>query len=963
MPQPAFDHSYGQPGRWAACLLAGLILSAGISISARAQSAGAGTVRLHTVNALHIPLANALETLIAQTNVNLVYESDLVAGKETYCQIEAAPIEQVLACLLRDTGLDYLRLSSGTYVLIADSKAAGDFGALTGQVVDANTGEPLSDAHVLLADASGGAVTNQAGRFAFNRLKPGRYPIAISYVGYRHTVDTLSVEAGGSTAIRIALEEEAIITAPIVVSDMNWRLPSESLQETERDAKAIADAPSAGGDVTRSLNTIIGIRVGDAMADVHVQGGEAGDHAYVLDGAPIFIPIPNGGVIGPFSPFALGRLTVRKAGYSVRYGSNLAGVIEAEHALGGGPAALTVQADPLSLNARWKGQWGDRNGLHASWMLAGRKSIWNVIHPASLESHFSQWSAPDLFLLDTLTPASLVETEEQGEHQNTFRLLPDSLTAGRSSEARIRDDFNFGDLHGAMRVAFTPSKSLYASFYRGSNTFGNVDAIAQSFAGEHARNTTPLQFESVYRWSNAMGQVRYESVIGKAAFASVGGWVSRFDLSQYFERNYGEYGGDDEEEDDAPAPGSGATWTHAATNDVNTIDEFGMRAEVNYSPVSSHFITAGIENRFSSSAFALELPGARGPNPISRGRALIQSDHQRSSLYAEDLIGLGLRTHLEVGIRLTHLGNEATVYAEPRAALRYDAAEGPLGPWAFRSAVGIFRQFVNQYDVAAIDVNAVLPYMRFWLPVDDGLRPPKAYHATAALLLMPAPTWQVRFESYYKNQPHQLVIDYAGLAQNTINTPYWSRQGEILTGARGFAYGAAVSIEKKTDHLVAAASYEYSVAKQQIANRFGGAWLPTSWNVPHRVTLSMDATPAPNWTTSIRWQASIGRLWAFREAYYNYLEPVAATQLFAPFDLSDPTAHRLPMYNRLDASLAYTRRVNDANVQVRLSLANLLAHTNVDEWSLAYDETAGTYRVVERPLAPFLPTITVRLGF
>jgi len=707
---------------WAVVLFS-LVLIAPAAYGQEGATSAANTASRHSIAALNVPLDLALEALVEKTALNLVYASALVAGKTTSCQVDEALLDEVLACLLRGTGLDFLRLSSGTYVLVTDARAVPAFGALSGQVIDATSGEPLADAHVLLADASGGAVTNRAGRFAFNRLLPGVYPLLVSYIGYERAVDTLWVDAGAATSVQIALDAEPIITSPIVISELTWRLPSEDLGGGSRSAVSLEEA-SAAGDVFRSLHTIVGVRVGDALSDVHVQGGQSGDHQHVLDGAPIFIPIPNGGVVGPFSPFALSRLSVRKAGYSVRYGSHLAGVVEADHALADGPTALTIQVDPLSLNARLTGQFAGRDGVRTRWMFAGRRSLWSVLHPQSLATHFTRWSAPDLFLLQTLAPPPLVETDSPPSHTHSIRFVPDSLGAGALSGNRLQDEFRFSDLHGAVRVAFSPEKSLYASFYRGSNGFGGVDALAPTFAQGPAQTTQTASFTSRYSWSNAMGQMRYESIIGKASFASVGGWVSQFDLSQAFGRDYRPAdAGDSAESDDDDAATAG--WLRHASSDVNAIHEGGLRAEINHSVSSSHFLTAGLESRYSASEFALELPGWRDGSLASQSSARLQAGHRRSSLYAEDQLRIGSRAHLELGLRLTNLGNDRAVYAEPRIAIRYDAASGPLGPWAFRGAIGLFRQFVNQFDVAAMDVNAVLPYMRFWLPISGDVAPPR----------------------------------------------------------------------------------------------------------------------------------------------------------------------------------------------------------------------------------------------
>ena len=114
-------------------------------------------------------------------------------------------------------------------------------------------------------------------------------------------------------------------------------------------------------------------------------------------------------------------------------------------------------------------------------------------------------------------------------------------------------------------------------------------------------------------------------------------------------------------------------------------------------------------------------------------------------------------------------------------------------------------------------------------------------------------------------------------------------------------------------------------------------------------------------TATLRWQGIASRAWGFRQAYYDYLEPNPDTRLFAPFDLSDPEAHRLPFYSQWDLGVAYSRAIAGLGVQARLNLINVLDRRNVRDWSLQYDEVSATYVRSARRSTPFMPSLSLRV--
>ncbi len=928
----------------------------------------------YTFVAIDIPLSDAFDKFIERSGISVAFKIDLVEGKRAFCRAVNLSVEEAITCLLTDTELDFIQLSSGTYVLVEKAKVEAQWGELSGRVVDSESGEPLINAHVLLADAGIGDVTNGAGRFAFSRLKPGPHRVVVTYLGYQDIADTVDVAPDQSARVELGLKVELLVSSPIVVSGLVSR-HSSALLDAEENKLADLLEHSTGQDVIRSINTIVGVRVGDVLADVHVQGGDAGEHQYRLDGAPAFLPIPNGGIIGPFSPFALEKLTVHKAGYTAAIGSHLSGVIEAEHRL----TPLTentfdVQVDPVSVNARAIGSLGDRSEFGVNWMVAARKALWSIYQPTELKTHFDNWSAADLTVLNSFFQNQRPDGQGQGgdDRSGGFRNVGHDMRTN-FDRSGFNDSFDFYDLHGAMRIHLGPLKSVHGSFYLGGNEMGDdrvVQGVFDPLNQQQPVERRWLNFENDYNWTNTVAQLKYEHVLGNRTFAEWGGWFSRFDGVQQFDHNTyrGQYQGAPPDSMSRPpaggfhfAPDSLASMG-IGYEDTNGITEIGLRATLNHTLGERNFFTGGVEIVRDESDFVLNLQGPREEGSWEPNKATLDASQFRLAGYFDNKYSLSEKTALTLGLRLTYLDSHKQVYAEPRISIRHDAQSGPLGPWAFRGAFGVYRQYINQFDITSVNRNALIPSMRFWLPVDEGINPGKSVHLSGAFLFNPHDDWQMRLEGYYKWQPHQLVIDYANPALFGKRATSFSFQEELLHEANGFAYGAAISLSRKTDVLTTNVQYEYSVAEQQISNRFGGRSLSVPWNVPHRISTMFLYSVSDRITILGRLENKIGQSWAFRGVYYNFLEPDPNIQFPEPYNLSDPTSHKLPVISHLDFGVSFSQPLKNTLLQIRFDLSNILSYSNVEEWSLATDANNNFYKV-ERPLSPFLPSLVIRLGF
>ena len=946
-----------------------VLLPGGLAPEAQAQDGARYDVVLQGV-----PLEEALRQILTTTDINLAFDQALVEGKRAYCADEQLTAEDLLRCILDGTGLDFYWLSSGLYVLTETAEARPRYGTLQGIVVDRETGEPLPNAHVLLADGSTGTVSNDAGRFLLANLKPGYHRLTTSYLGYRNRIDSIWVYPDTTARAELTLDAEPLTVTPIIIDGMQWRLLSDSLGLAALSQESLLRLPNGGSpDVARSLTSLVGVRLNDATADLHVQGGESGEHQFRIDGAPVFIPVSIGGLVGPFSPFAIGRVTVHKSGFGAEVGSQSAGVIQAEHALGQAtPQTFDLQVDPMSVNARLGVHSEGSGRTRTAFLLAGRVGLWDLYAPPPVERLLDDWNRTDPFMLAAF---QAIPAETDPTTPSPFRRI---LSTGDPG-------VGFVDAHAAARIRFGPLHSLHFSTYGGRRELDSdrspFDPVTQRLANDATRS------RDRYSWTNSTSQVRYEAVLGSRLLASLRGRASLYRLRHDIVlRPITEVA------DLATAePRLGPR-----DDNNNRIQEYAVEARFDVAAQDDWTLEMGVEPTYTLSRFLIQGTPQR---PISH-----QSDGWRIASFLTNRFTLSRRLNVDVGSRFTYLEARQQVYAEPRLAVRYDQPGGLLGPWSIRLATGLYRQFVNQFDISSRSSHSLLATSRMWLGVDSTVAPPHAAHVAGEWLFKPGSTWTIRLEGYYKKNLHLLAVNYAptdlprtalagtdGAEGNDLPIPSFD-QRVFLADGEGSSYGGAFLIEKKWARARFEARYEYSHTRRSFRPFYDGASIPTPWNEPHRVELAFDWQPAGGLTFVGRWRSIWGRAWGFRQSYYDFLgayrnrliaaarvdDPAEETD-FAVFSIDDiinhivayqlqhPQDHRLAPTHQLDLSVAYMHRLAGVRIQTRLDLLNVFDRDNVADWRLAFDpefyNRSELLKQDERLLLPFTPSLALRLGW
>ena len=891
-----------------------------------APTAVQGQIETYDLALRDVSVSVALEDLVSMTGISLVYSSEVVVGKRTVCRAEDVSAEDLLRCIVDGAGLDFYRLSSGTYVVIDDPERLPAYGTLTGEIVDALTGEPVPAAAVELADGSGRAFSNSAGMFLLPRLLPGPHELRISHFGYAPRL--FSVEIGPASTLRrsIRLDPMAMELDPIVVDgleNVGGLAGSSSWSATDFDSRVPVD-----GDVTSQARTGLGVSRRPLFADLSVQGSAPGEHMVRLDGVPVFDPVALGRTRSAFSPLALRRITVHKAGFDVSRGSFAGGVIDVEHRVEApsGEGGLTVHADPVSVTGEASVPVRALGG--EGWMMASvRGSLWDVYREPALDDALRDWNQMDPVI--------------------TRRLLGDEGTrptdALRFDAHRHGSDMGFSDVHAALRLRYPGFRTLNAAFYRGSNRVA-TELFSSGTDPETGGLDRLMVTRDRYAWSNTLGTLGFDWLVGDRGALRVRAWGSEHEL----EHEYGLVDG----EEVGYAPGSsdvaeiegdllGLLDARPRAGEGNRVRELGAELGGDLAAGAGHFLSGGVEvvrvdsrSRFEN-GFILPLRS--------------EVEGWRFSGHVQDRWSMGRHVTLEGGVRVTAVGG-GDLFAEPRGSVRVDGASAVLGPWSAEVAAGLHRQFVEQFELTSVGPSALVPEVRFWIPSDGSLEPAKARHLALELAARPEPRLELRAEAYRKWMDRVLALDYGVLTAAHTGETVVVDQDSFIGVSRGDAYGAGARASWEDGRLRLDVAYDRTVSTRTFPSRFGNDAQPTPWSEPHRLGASV-RLPAPG-RLALEAESGVvwGRTWALRRAYYDFLT-LHGTDGGPEIDA--PGEDALPTLIQLDVGVSWLGRVAGGPLaEIRAEVRNL-GPRQVLDYSLSRVESSGgsvSYRRLERYL-------------
>ena len=244
---------------------------------------------------------------------------------------------------------------------------------LSGFVTDADNGESLPLASIVLAQVQLGAASNSSGYYAVKEVPAGTYEVVISYIGYKSWRDTLAF-SDQDVRLDVALQVESVDLEEIVIQAER----SEELEQATQSSfialqvEPLQQMPAVGeADLLRSLQLLPGIQsASDISSGLYVRGGGPDQTAILLDHIPLYNPSHLFGFFSTFNPDAIKDVQLYKGAYPAAYGRTLGAVLDVSNREGNrqrfsGRGGISLIASRLLA----EGPVGQ-----GSWMMAGRRT-------------------------------------------------------------------------------------------------------------------------------------------------------------------------------------------------------------------------------------------------------------------------------------------------------------------------------------------------------------------------------------------------------------------------------------------------------------------------------------------------------------------------------------------------------------------------------------------------------------
>ncbi|MCB2204873.1 TonB-dependent receptor [bacterium] len=206
-----------------------------------------------------------------------------------------------------------------------------DNATINGYVRDAETGETLVGATVMLAGTNMGTITNKSGYYSISNITPGAYTVIYSFIGYDRKEMKIELTKRESRRIDIDMAPEAFRMDEVVVEgDRMDDKRQISVSRVNIPIRQITQLRIGGeADVFRSLQYLPGVLSSSQISSgLYIRGGSPDQTLVLLDGSTVYNPTHLFGFFSTFNPDAIKDVDLIKGGFPAEYGGRMTAVLD-----------------------------------------------------------------------------------------------------------------------------------------------------------------------------------------------------------------------------------------------------------------------------------------------------------------------------------------------------------------------------------------------------------------------------------------------------------------------------------------------------------------------------------------------------------------------------------------------------------------------------------------------------------
>jgi hypothetical protein len=812
-----------------------------------------------------------------------------------------------------------------------------------GFIRENETGEPLPYANVILPDLNRGAVSNTDGYFVLSDIPVGTHTLIVSIIGYEKHIQSIAVVSELDLRLDVRLSLSVLQGQSIEVSAEREKFKElVSTSTVTLDRRAIEVAPSfVEADVFRALQLLPGVQsLNDFSSALYVRGSTPDQNLIMLDGITVYNPMHLGGIFSTFNTDAIKEADFSAGGFPAQYGGRLGSILNIINREGNteeisGNANVSLISSKLLVEGPLP--TGDSDFLKGSWMIAGRRTYFDVIANAG-------WKY--------LIKPNMNEFDSRNAPNN---IIP----------------YYFYDFQGKINLDIGSDHRLtWSSFY-------GDDVLDWSFEGTYSSNDwydegydnpDHYYYESResslfdWRWGNFTNSLQWRWIISPTLIAKTAIANSRF----RFEVNL-----DYEDEGYNQSDYDTSSWKSAFAFDLfDRINDESVESNLTWLMNDAHTLSGGFQSKqvhFNLGMIIGLESTFNGEKETYRDTLMwMKSKPLESAFYIQDKWDINSLTSLQSGLRLARYSLHDETYFEPRIGLKRFLTEN----LSLKLSAGRYHQFLT----VANPPDENLRFLDIWFGVPGDRKAPRSEHYILGLEYLTKSDYLFRLETYKKDfdnlltlKPTDLIaLDGEGNLRIDPFNEFWDTDA--------YANGIELLAKKLTGKVRGWAGYTYAETKRKYP---GQDWYFPKYDRTHTLNVVADwalnktlhFSTAITYSTGNPYTAVIGRSETWYSDNYSTNDYWWDQQTYL---YGDRHAERYPDYFRWDVSLKKRSSWRFGEKEWYFQVLNVTNHLNVFSYIHQtrgeFDPRSGEYinLGVQRagiPMFPFFPTFGVKYEF
>ncbi|UCD36767.1 MAG: carboxypeptidase-like regulatory domain-containing protein, partial [Fidelibacterota bacterium] len=205
---------------------------------------------------------------------------------------------------------------------VTSTALAVNYGKIRGNVTDAETGDPLIGANVVVEGTNLGAATDANGEYIILQVSPGQYTVSANVIGYTQVrITEVLVERDHTSQIEFALTQSAVVGEAItVVAQRDVIKLDLAASQTNATRDEITHMP-----FSTDLESFLDLQAG--VDGWEIRGGGADQIGFAVDGLNMVDNAFNQ-PINMVNMSFIEEVSIIKGGFNAEYGNIRSGMID-----------------------------------------------------------------------------------------------------------------------------------------------------------------------------------------------------------------------------------------------------------------------------------------------------------------------------------------------------------------------------------------------------------------------------------------------------------------------------------------------------------------------------------------------------------------------------------------------------------------------------------------------------------